>query len=139
MPVQRIGLVSLVVPDYDEAIDFYTRVIGFELLEDIAQQGKRWVVVGPAGGAGSALLLSRATTDEQASRIGNQTGGRVFLFLSTDRFEHDYARMVGAGVRFTEEPRDEPYGRVVVWEDPWGNRWDLLQHTPAGSAESTRI
>jgi catechol 2,3-dioxygenase-like lactoylglutathione lyase family enzyme len=132
--VQRIGLVSLVVPDYDEAIAFYTQVVGFELVEDIPQPGKRWVVVAPPGGAGTALLLARATTDEQASRIGNQTGGRVFLFLSTDQFTDDYERMRADGVHFTEQPRHEVYGRVVVWQDPWGNRWDLLEQPGDGAA-----
>ena len=131
--MQHIGLVALVVPDYDSAIDFYTRVVGFELIEDTPQlvhgqqPGKRWVVVAPAGGRGTALLLARAVNPEQESRIGNQTGGRVFLFLSTDDFAADHRRMLAAGVRFTEDPRHEPYGWVAVWEDPWGNRWDLLE------------
>ena len=125
--MQHIGLVALVVPDYDAAIDFYTRVVGFELIEDITQPGKRWVVVAPEGGRGTALLLARAANPEQEARIGNQTGGRVFLFLSTDDFAADHHRMLAAGVRFTEDPRHEHYGWVVVWEDPWGNRWDLLE------------
>jgi catechol 2,3-dioxygenase-like lactoylglutathione lyase family enzyme len=124
--VQHIALVSLVVRDYDEAIDFYTKVVGFDLVEDTPQPGKRWVVVRPHGGD-TGLLLARAANDVEASRIGNQTGGRVFLFLKTRDFHGDHQRMLSAGVHFLESPRDEPYGWVAVWEDPWGNRWDLLE------------
>ncbi len=122
----NLGLVALVVADYDEAIDFYVNVLGFELVEDTPQDGKRWVVVRPAGGIGTALLLARAADDRQRARIGDQTGGRVFLFLETDDFVGDYQRMRESGVRFVEEPRHAPYGNVVVFEDLYGNRWDLL-------------
>src|SRR5215813_7300829 len=123
---QILSLVSLVVADYDEAITFFTRVLNFELCEDMPLGGgKRWVVVRPPGGAGSGLLLARAATPAQAARIGDQTGGRVFLFLETDDFERDHARMTAAGVRFVEAPRHEAYGVVAVFEDLYGNRWDL--------------
>jgi catechol 2,3-dioxygenase-like lactoylglutathione lyase family enzyme len=129
-----IGHVALVVRDYDEAIAYYTRCLGFELVEDSPlSDGKRWVVVAPRGGRGAALLLARAANAEQASRVGNQTGGRVFLFLRTDDFRGDYRRLARRGVRFVEEPREEAYGTVVVFEDLYGNRWDLLQPAEAGS------
>ena len=124
-----ISLVTLVVADYDEAIAFYVDRVGFRLVEDISQgDGKRWVVVAPPGdGDGAALLLARADGPEQAARVGDQTGGRVALFLTTTDFAADHARMVGAGVRFVEEPRQEPYGTVAVFEDLYGNRWDLIE------------
>ena len=114
--------------EYDEAIAFYTGVLGFELVEDVPvpAQGKRWVVVAPPGG-GCRLLLARAANEEQATRIGNQTGGRVGFFLATDDFERDYAAFRAKGVRFTRAPSDEAYGKVAVFEDLYGNRWDLLQ------------
>lgn len=125
---QHIGAVALVVRDYDEAVAFYVGTLGFDLVEDTALgPGKRWVLVAPPGSAETRLLLARAATPEQASRIGDQTGGRVFLFLHTDDFARDHARMRSRGVRFLEEPRTEPYGTVAVFEDPYGNRWDLLQ------------
>jgi catechol 2,3-dioxygenase-like lactoylglutathione lyase family enzyme len=125
---QMLGSVTLVVRDYDEAITYFIRVLGFELIEDIAlDPGKRWVRVGPAGGRGSGLLLARATTSEQEARIGDQTGGRVFLFLHTDDCRRDHAAMKARGVRFIEEPREEVYGTVVVFEDLYGNRWDLVE------------
>jgi catechol 2,3-dioxygenase-like lactoylglutathione lyase family enzyme len=125
----RISAVALVVPDYDAAIAFYTG-IGFELRSDQDMGGdKRWVTVAPPG-AETSLLLARAADDRQAAAIGNQTGGRVGFFLHTDSFERDHARIVGAGGVFEETPRDEPYGRVAVWRDPFGNRWDLIG--PAG-------
>ena len=128
MTSQTIAHIALVVSDYDEAIDYYTRVLGFDLVEDTPREpGKRWVLVAPPGGNGSALLLARAANAEQTSRIGNQTGGRVFLFLHTDDFERDYAAYVARGVRFIETPRRESYGSVVVFEDLYGNRWDLIQ------------
>lgn len=122
-------MVSMVVPDYDEAITWFVDVLGFELTaDDDLGGGKRWVVVTPSGGAGGAsLLLARASTDEQSATVGRQAGGRVWLFLHTDDFERDHARMSAAGVRFAEAPRREPYGRVAVFEDLFGNRWDLLQ------------
>lgn len=129
---QSIGLVSLVVPEYDEALAFYVGVLGFTLIEDsfIPEQNKRWVVVAPPGSSESRLLLARASNPEQASRIGNQTGGRVFLFLHTDDFARDFQRYRERGVAFVREPRDEAYGMVAVFRDPWGNLWDLLQPKP---------
>ncbi|SJZ90240.1 Catechol 2,3-dioxygenase [Enhydrobacter aerosaccus] len=128
---QRLSLVSLVVADYDEAIAFFTGALGFELCEDTPLgRGKRWVIVRPRGGAGTGLLLARADGPAQAARVGDQAGGRVFLFLETDDFNGDHARMLAAGVRFLEEPRHEAYGIVAVFEDLCGNRWDLIQHKP---------
>jgi len=127
---QHLSLVGLVVADYDEAITFFTRALNFELCEDRPLGGgKRWVVVRPPSG-GCGLLLARADTPAQAARIGDQTGGRVFLFLETDDFERDHARMTAAGVRFVEPPRHEAYGVVAVFEDLCGNRWDLIQSKP---------
>ncbi|MGN7919120.1 MULTISPECIES: VOC family protein [Lysobacter] len=125
---RSIGSIALVVADYDEAIAYYTQALGFVLLEDVDQGGgKRWVRVAPAGGAQTALLLAQAVGEEQGSRIGNQTGGRVGFFLHTDDFWRDHAAMVGHGVRFMETPRVETYGTVAVFEDLYGNRWDLLE------------
>jgi catechol 2,3-dioxygenase-like lactoylglutathione lyase family enzyme len=126
---QHLSLVALVVDDYDRAIDFYVHRLGFALVEDTYQpaQDKRWVVVVPPGGGECRVLLARATNPEQASRIGNQTGGRVFLFLYTDDFARDHARYVAAGVEFVREPRVEPYGTVAVFRDLYGNLWDLVQ------------
>ncbi|MFF7872404.1 VOC family protein [Streptomyces qaidamensis] len=130
--MRRIALVTLVVDDYDEAIRFYTDALGFRLVEDVPRpDGSRWVVVEPgARGTGTGLLLARAKGDIQAARVGDQTGGRVGFFLHTDDFARDHARMAAAGVTFLEEPRHEPYGTVAVFQDLYGNRWDLLQ--PAG-------
>jgi catechol 2,3-dioxygenase-like lactoylglutathione lyase family enzyme len=126
-PARRIAQVALLVRDYDEAIRFFTQALGFGLLEDSPRpDGKRWVLVAPPGGAGSALLLARAATAEQQRAVGNQTGGRVFMFLATDDFGRDYRRMAAHGVRFTEEPRHESYGTVVVFLDLYGNKWDLI-------------
>ena len=125
---QRIAHVTLVVRNYDEAIEFFTNAMGFELLEDTRLDGqKRWVLVGPRGSNCTSLLLAEAATQEQTASTGNQAGGRVFLFLQTDDFWTDYRRMVAAGVRFNEEPRDESYGIVAVFEDLCGNKWDLIQ------------
>jgi catechol 2,3-dioxygenase-like lactoylglutathione lyase family enzyme len=126
---QFLALTSLVVRDYDEAIAFYVTVLGFDLVEDtyIADQDKRWVVVAPPGSVESKLLLARAVGDEQSSRIGNQTGGRVFLFLYTDDFWRDYRSYRERGVTFIREPKQERYGTVAVFTDPYGNQWDLLQ------------
>ena len=125
---QKIGYVALVVRDYDEAIAYYTGTLGFNLLEDTdLGAGKRWVLVAPPGSTGTALLLARAATAEQSTRVGNQTGGRVFLFLHTDDFWRDYNDLMARNVKFTEEPRHEPYGTVVIFEDLYGNRWDLIQ------------
>ena len=128
-----IAHIALVVRDYDEAIAFYTKALGFTLVEDTYQpeQDKRWVVVAPAGARGSdtTLLLARATTPEQERCIGNQSGGRVFLFLDTDDFQRDYDRLIAAGVRFVRPPVRAPYGTVAVFEDLYGNTWDLIQRS----------
>jgi len=129
---QSIGQISVVVRDYDEAIAFYVKTLGFALVEDtyIASQDKRWVIVAPPGSTESRLLLARASNDEQASRIGNQTGGRVFLFLFTDDFWRDFRNYQGKGVVFIREPKEEPYGTVAVFQDLYGNQWDLIQPRP---------
>ena len=126
---QSIGYVALVVRDYDEAIDFYVGALGFTLIEDtyVDAQNKRWVLVAPPGATESRLLLARAVGEEQSARIGNQTGGRVFLFLHTDDFWRDYTAYKDKGVVFVREPKEEPYGTVAVFEDLYGNLWDLLQ------------
>ena len=126
---QMIAHVALVVRDYDEAIEFYTQKMNFSLVEDIVQpaQDKRWVVVAPPGSRGTTLLLARASKPEQEAFIGNQTGGRVFLFLSTDDFWRDYNKMVSQGIKFVREPKGEAYGTVAVFEDLYGNLWDLLE------------
>jgi catechol 2,3-dioxygenase-like lactoylglutathione lyase family enzyme len=125
---QSIAAVALVVRDYDEAIQFFTAKLRFTLVEDTPLPGgKRWVRVAPAGGSGPSILLARAATPEQESRIGNQTGGRVFLFLHTDDFWRDYENMRSHGIHFVEEPRNEPYGTVGVFLDLYGNRWDLVE------------
>lgn len=126
---QSIVHVALVVRDYDEAIEFYTNKLHFSLLEDTYQpeQNKRWVVVSPPGSVGTTLLLAKAATTEQEAFIGNQSGGRVFLFLNTDNFWRDYDQMVAKGIKFVREPKNAQYGIVAVFEDLYGNRWDLLQ------------
>ncbi len=124
---RRIALVTVVVADYDEAIAWYTGKLGFQLLQDVDQGHKRWVVVGPAEGGGAALLLARASDEVQRSRIGNQTGGRVGFFLHTDDFHRDHAAMLATGVQFLEAPREEPYATVAVFRDLYGNTWDLLE------------
>ena len=124
---KHIACFALVVADYDDAIDFYVRKLGFELREDTDMgEGKRWVLVAPRG-AQTAILLARAVNDEQRAAIGHQTGGRVGFFLHTDDFARDHASMLAHGVRFLEEPRHEAYGIVAVFEDLHGNRWDLLE------------
>jgi catechol 2,3-dioxygenase-like lactoylglutathione lyase family enzyme len=124
-----LGLATVVVRDYDEAIAYYTGALGFELREDTpVGGGKRWVVVAPPGAAESGLLLARAATGRQQARLGDQTGGRVGWFLVTEDFARDFARMRAAGVAFEEQPREEPYGTVAVFHDLYGNRWDLIQH-----------
>ena len=124
----NIGLATLVVRDYDEAIAFFTHALGFELIADTAlDRGKRWVLVGPPGARGTNLLLAQAATPEQAARIGDQTGGRVGFFLHTDNFWRDYRALQARGVKFDEEPRQEAYGTVAVFEDLYGNKWDLLE------------
>lgn len=123
---KRLALFSLLVPDYDEALEFFTS-IGFDRLEDTdLGDGKRWVRIAPPE-AETAILLARASDDRQRNAIGDQGGGRVWLFLETDDFIGDYNRMIDQGVTFEEPPRSEPYGKVAVWRDPWGNRWDLIQ------------
>jgi catechol 2,3-dioxygenase-like lactoylglutathione lyase family enzyme len=146
---QSLAHIALVVRDYDEAIAWFTGKLGFTLIEDgyqagqdtiaissrdtrpggseIAAKGKRWVVVAPPGSTGTSLLLARASTPEQEAFIGNQAGGRVFLFLRTDDFRHDYEDMIAAGIRFVREPKQAPYGTVAVFEDLYGNLWDLVQ------------
>ena len=126
---QSIGLVALVVRDYDEALEFYVGTLGFSVVEDIfiPEQAKRWVVVAPPGSTGSRLLLARAVGDEQSVRIGNQTGGRVFLFLFTDDFWRDFRSFKARGVVFVREPREESYGTVAVFRDLYGNLWDLFE------------
>ena len=129
---QSLAHVALVVRDYDEAIDFFTGKLEFTLVEDIYQpaQDKRWVVVAPPGGAGASLLLARASNEHQEGFIGNQSGGRVFLFLSTDDFWRDYHEMIERGIRFIREPKTEDYGTVAVFEDLYGNLWDLIEYVP---------
>ena len=126
----RISAITLVVPDYEAGLAFYVGQLGFRLVEDVDQGRKRWVTVEPPGG-GTRLVLARAEGEAQRAAIGNQAGGRVFLFLQTDDFARDHAAMLAAGVTFEEAPRHEPYGSVAVWRDPFGNRWDLIG-PPAG-------
>lgn len=129
---QSIVHIAVVVKDYDEAIDFYVNKLKFELVEDLEQpeQNKRWVVVSPPGSNGVTLLLARASKPEQDTFVGNQTGGRVFLFLNTDDFWRDYNRMLSEGINFVREPTEQDYGTVAVFEDLYGNLWDLLQLNP---------
>ena len=129
---QFIVHVTLVVRDYDEAIAYFTQFLGFDLIEDTPskdrqRRDKRWVLVAPRGSRGTQILLAKASNEEEASRIGNQTGGRVFLFLHTDDFWRDYKTMKEKGVSFVREPKEEEYGTVAVFEDLYGNKWDLLQ------------
>ena len=126
---QSLALVALVVQDYDEALAFYVGVLGFRLIEDrfVPEQNKRWVVVSPPGATESRILLARASNPEQVAHVGNQTGGRVFLFLHTDDFERDYKRYRDAGVAFVRPPAHEPYGTVAVFKDLYGNLWDLVE------------
>lgn len=126
---QSLSLIALVVRDYDEAIEFYTKKLNFTLVEDTYQpeQDKRWVVVAPPGSSGTNILLARASKPEQEPFIGNQTGGRVFLFLETDDFWRDYRQMLARGINFVRKPKEDEYGRVAVFEDLYGNMWDLIQ------------
>ncbi len=129
---RRISQVALLVEDYDTAIGFFTQALGFGLLEDTPlADGKRWVRVAPPGGSGAELLLARAATPAQKLAVGNQSGGRVFMFLTTDDFYRDYGHMKAHGVRFVEEPRHEAYGSVVVFLDLYGNKWDLIGPAPS--------
>lgn len=128
--MRHLHAVTLVVPDYDMGLAFYVETLGFALLQDVdLGGGKRWVLIAPDADAprSAGILLAQAVGPAQIAAVGNQTGGRVGFFLHTDDFEADYAAMLEAGVSFLEEPRDEPYGKVVVWRDPFGNTWDLLQ------------
>lgn len=127
--VQSIVHVALVVKDYDEAIEFYTQKLNFTLIEDTYQpeQDKRWVVVSPSGSCGTTILLARASKPEQEPFIGNQTGGRVFLFLNTEDFWTDYNNMIAKGIEFAREPKEQSYGLVAVFKDLYGNLWDLVQ------------
>ncbi len=128
---QHLALVALVVADYDEAIAWYTQKLGFTVAEDASDErqgaGRRWVVVKPAGSSGTAFLLAKASNEQQKAAIGNQTGGRVFLFLHTDDFDRDYAAYKARGVSFVRGPNDEAYGKVAVFADLYGNRWDLIE------------
>ena len=138
---QSIIHVALVVRDYDEAIDFYCNTLHFDLVEDTYQpeQDKRWVVVAPPGSNGTNLLLARASTPDQEAFIGCQTGGRVFLFLSTDDFWRDYSEMLSAGINFVRAPVDAPYGTVAVFEDLYGNLWDLIEPRKQKGSPCSRI
>jgi len=136
---QTLGHVALVVRDYDEALAFFTRTLNFRVVEDTRwSEDKRWVLIAPPGSQGTSLLLARAVTPKQASRIGNQTGGRVFLFLHTDDFWRDYREMTARNVKFIREPQEEAYGTVAVFEDLYGNRWDLLQLKGSSTACSSK-
>ncbi|HEY7672144.1 MAG TPA: VOC family protein [Gammaproteobacteria bacterium] len=125
---QHISPIAFIVRDYDEAIEFFIEKLSFDLVEDTPIEKKRWVLVRPSGSVNQAcLLLSKAATPEQAEAVGNQTGGRVFLFLNTDDFWRDYEAMKAKGIVFTRPPKEETYGTVAVFEDLYGNRWDLIQ------------
>lgn len=127
--IQSIVHIALVVNDYDEAIEFYTKKLNFTVIEDTYQpeQDKRWVVISPPGSVGTTILLAKASKPEQEQFVGNQTGGRVFLFLNTDDFWRDYKDMVSKGIEFVREPQDQSYGKVAVFKDLYGNLWDLLE------------
>ena len=127
---QRLAHIALVVRDYDEAIQFYTETLGFDLIEDTQlSDTKRWVIVAPKGSDGCNLLLAKAATEEQMSRVGNQTGGRVFLFLHTDNLQRDYEALQSKGVTFVRTPATEAWGTVAVFKDLYGNLWDLVQYS----------
>ena len=135
---QSLAHVTLVVKDYDEAIEFFTQKLDFELIQDIYQpeQDKRWIVVAPPGSEGTSLVLGRASNSRQEAFIGEQTGGRVFLFLATDNFQRDYDSMKSKGIRFVREPKTEVYGTVAVFEDLYGNWWDLIEYAPGHPAST---
>ena len=130
--MQQLASITFLVRDYDEAITYFTLTLRFVLLEDtaIGSEGKRWVRVGPSGGGGTALLLAKATSPDQQKAIGHQSGGRVFLFLQTDNFQTDFDNLRQRGVNFLESPRSEAYGRVAVFADLYGNKWDLVEMRP---------
>ena len=126
--MQTLAHIALVVKDYDEAINFYTEKLGFTLVEDtVLSNTKRWVLIAPPGSIGCQILLAKAASEEQLSRVGNQTGGRVFLFLHTDNFQRDYQQLLDHQVKIIREPSVEPYGTVAVFEDLYGNKWDLIE------------
>lgn len=128
MPDRKVSAVTIVVPDYDEGIAFFCGVLEFSLIEDTAlSPDKRWVLVAPAGSSETRFLLAKASGSRQQEAIGNQTGGRVGFFLQTSDFDADYAQFKSAGLEFREDPRHEPYGKVAVFADPWGNTWDLIE------------
>lgn len=130
--IQSIVHIALVVKDYDEAIEFYTQKLHFKLIEDTyqAEQNKRWVVVAPPGSNGTTILLAKASKPIQDSFVGNQAGGRVFLFLGTDNFDRDYLEMIESGIEFVRPPKEQDYGKVAVFKDLYGNLWDLIQFVP---------
>ena len=131
---QHIGCIALLVRDYDEAVSFYTRALSFRVAEDREMgEGRRWVVLEPPGPPGCGLLLAKAKNEQEAAAVGRQAGGRVFLFLHTDDFARDHGEMKARGVRFNEEPRKEAYGTVAVFEDLYGNKWDLIMPSGAGA------
>ena len=126
---QKLAHIALVVRDYDEAINFYVNKLKFDLIEDTKlSEDKRWVLIAPKGSGNSQILLAKAQGAKQQSRIGNQTGGRVFLFLQTDNFDRDYSNLISNTINIIREPKDEPYGKVCVFEDLYGNLWDLIEH-----------
>lgn len=126
---QAISAITVLVPNYDAGLDFYCGKLGFQVLENtVLDDTKRWVLVSPSRNHGTGILLAKAVSTEEKAAIGNQAGGRVFLFLRTDNFDRDFAAFTGAGVQFLEEPRTEPYGKVAVFQDPFGNKWDLIQN-----------
>lgn len=125
---QKLAQIALLVDDYDEAIEFYTKKLYFNLIEDTPlSETKRWVIIAPQGSKECSLLLAKATSDEQKSRVGNQTGGRVFLFLNTDNLDRDYQNLIDQGIKIIREPSSEVYGKVLVFEDLYGNHWDLIE------------
>ena len=133
---QSIGAFTLLVPEYDEGLSFFRDTLGFAVIEDRRLgEGKRWIVVAPAGGAGARIVLAIACDDRQRARVGDQTGGRVGYFLQTDDFDRDYHALTARGVRFLETPRREAYGTVAVFSDPWGAKWDLIQPSGASAPE----
>ena len=126
--MSHLGMITIVVDNYDDAIEYYTTALGFDLIEDTKMsETKRWVVIAPDRNAGAQLLIAEATSDDQRAAIGNQTGGRVGFFLYTDNFDRDYARMQEHNVAFTEEPRHEEFGKVIVFADKYGNKWDFIE------------
>lgn len=137
---QNIAHVAILVEDYDQAIEYYTKKLNFDLIEDTdLGNEKRWVLVAPEGASGTSLLLARAVNSQQEFFIGNQSGNRVFLFLQTTDFWNDYEKMKSKGVNFIEDPREEPYGLVVVFKDIYGNKWDFLQYVDRNTNDKTGL